>query len=99
MEGLGVAFALPDIRVLLEVRTLRPYDAKPLARRRFHDPPSLCLCNSLGAKSFESTCLGLNVVGFDVEMHPALMSHRLNKDLHLVWRPFQHSIWFGWICV
>ena len=95
MEGLGVAVALPDIRVLLEVRSLRSYDAKPLARWRLHDPPGLHLCNALGTKSFESTCLGLDVVGFDVKMNPALVSHCLNKNLHLVWWTFEHSIWFG----
>ena len=93
-EGLGVALTVPDICVLVEVCSLGPYDAKPLPCWRLHHPPRFHFRNSFGAKALQSSCFCLDIVCFNIEMNPALMLYRLNKDFHLVWRTFEQSIRF-----
>ena len=68
----------------LEVGPLRADDAKPLARRSFHHPPSLDVSDSLGAKCLQPPDLGLDVVRLDVDVNSALMIDRLHQYLDRV---------------
>jgi len=62
----------PIIRIGVQRPTLRLQHAKPLPGRRFHHPPPLDVGDLLGAQRLQPRHLGLDVVGLDVEVHPAL---------------------------
>src|SRR6202044_2401895 len=73
--------SLPGGGKLRERRRGRAHHAEPLSRRRFHHPPGMYRLDALGAQFFQPADLGLDIVGFNVEMHPARVAHYLHLDV------------------
>src|SRR5215469_11776385 len=67
-----------------EVRALRAHEAETLPGRRLHHAPGLHHADAAGAESLEAARLGLDVVGFDVQVHAARVRHLLYFDVHLI---------------
>src|SRR6185295_15702748 len=80
------------IRVLCEVAVLGPHDAETLARRRLHDDPALYALQALRTQRLEALHFGLDIVGLDVEVHAALVVHRLHLDVHALIRHLQFHV-------
>jgi len=55
-----------------------------VACRRTHHPPTLVELDAGGAERLESTYLGLEVVGFDIEVDAAVVVDALEQQLRLV---------------
>src|SRR5262245_1200782 len=85
----GTRTSVPAIGVLVEVLVLRPHDAEPLAGRRLHDDPGLDLLETFRAELLEPPHLRLDVVGLDVEVHAAVVAHRLHFDVHALVRDLE----------
>ena len=78
---------VPAVRVVCEALALHPDDTESLAcGRPHHDPPLEPLVDRR-AKPFEACDFGRNIVGLDVDVHPALMVDALDLDADLVQRP------------
>src|SRR5579863_9545219 len=75
------ACLLPGGRKLCERRRGRAHHAEPLSRRCFHHPPGMYRLDALGAQFFQPADLGLDIVGFNVEMHAARVAHYLHLDV------------------
>src|ERR1043165_2679641 len=76
----------PLVRVGLagERTALRVDDAEHLARGSLHQPPPLEELDALGAELLEPRDLGLEVIGFDVEVDAAVVLDLLQEHDRLV---------------
>src|SRR5579862_5395623 len=63
--------------------------AKALPRGRLHDPPAVDCLDALRAEFFQPCHFRLDIVGFDIEVHPARMTYRLDFDVQAMLMVYQ----------
>jgi hypothetical protein len=90
MEG-----SWPVIGPVPELHALSLYDAEPLPGWRFHHDPAIhALCDAC-AVLLQATHLGFDVIGFDVQVHPAWMGNGLHLDVKLLTGIDQAYVFFS----
>src|SRR5215468_977863 len=82
----------PAIGLVAERPALGLDDAELLTGRRQHHPPGLDLLDALGAERLEARHLGLDVVGLDVEVDPALVVDALHHEQRLGRRGLERAV-------
>ncbi len=70
---------IPSVSVLFEAAALRLHDTEAVSTGGFHDPPPRKLFHFLCAQLLEALHLSLDIIGLDVDMHPARMIHFLKQ--------------------
>jgi hypothetical protein len=82
----------PAVRILGVSGALDADDAESLPGRSAHHDPALEAADDLGAQLLEAGYLGRDVVGFDVEVDPALVLDPLDLHDGFVRRRLQHAV-------
>jgi hypothetical protein len=67
-------------------------NAKPLSGGGLHHHPAFQAIHHLRSQSRQAGYLSWNIVGFDIDMDPALMLDTLNLDNGLIRGRFQHTV-------
>src|SRR5689334_19734832 len=80
----GVTSSCPCVEVGPERLALAPDDAETVPGRSLHDPPALAERDPAGAEGLQPGRLGLEVVGFDVEVDARGVVDLLQQDQRLV---------------
>lgn len=75
--------SIPTSGVPGKTRAWHPYDTKPLTRRSPHDDPALQPGDHFRSQIFQSRYPRGDIVGFDVDVNPALVLHSQLGQVHL----------------
>src|SRR4249919_104652 len=88
----GERVSRPAVCVLRKPGALYAHHAESLPRWRLHHHPPFQATHHAGPQAFQPGHLSGNVIGFDVDVHAALMLDALYLHDRLVGRRFQHAV-------
>jgi len=71
----------PDVGLFLETVAAHADDAEAVLARRLHHGPAFHLLHHRRTQFLESAHLGVDIVGFDVDVNPARMLYPLQDDV------------------
>jgi hypothetical protein len=90
---LKLPLRLTSIRLAaIRVRVVHLHHAEPVAGRRFHHPPALDEGDLLRPELLQARGFGIDVVGFDVQVHADGWSTFLHFDMQLAGRVAEHLV-------